>query len=110
MVALNKLMENTPIRFLLADGFLVDGTSRKYIQRMPITKVSVNPYNKPEQHRAQIRVHSYLSGRLNVSYLLVSPLDTYERFFTPFLWVANLAKYLMQVYSYQIICRWVNGD
>jgi hypothetical protein len=78
------------------DGILRVGENRHYVQRVPIAELPIGNYGS-ENHttRGQIWVRSAYNQHREVYYRLNKPSIEYERFHHPFLWIADLAKHVV---------------
>ncbi|RYO75349.1 hypothetical protein DL764_010519 [Monosporascus ibericus] len=80
------------------DGILSVADSRLYLKRVPFRELPVGNYGD-EHHSVgdQIWIRSILNERLNkeIYYKLGSPSVEYARYYHPFLWIADLAKHVI---------------
>ncbi|RYP27026.1 hypothetical protein DL768_011363 [Monosporascus sp. mg162] len=80
------------------DGILSVGDTRLYLKRVPFRELPVGNYGD-EHHSVgdQIWIRSVLNEQLNkeVYYKLRSPSVEYARYHNPFLWIADLAKHVI---------------
>ncbi|KAL1843575.1 hypothetical protein VTJ49DRAFT_858 [Mycothermus thermophilus] len=78
------------------DGILKVGDTRHYVQGVPVVELPIGNYG-PEHDttREQIWVRSAYNSQREVYYRLNNPSIEYERFYDPFLWVADLTKHVV---------------
>ncbi|KAI9764512.1 MAG: DNA methyltransferase Dim-2 [Candelina submexicana] len=83
------------------DGALINGTVKRYVERVPFELLSIGNYQDVASHSVgdQIWICSDSARRANVSYQLVDPNPEYERYHTPFLWLANFSKHFVDYLS-----------
>ncbi|MCJ1416740.1 DNA methyltransferase Dim-2 [Xylographa parallela] len=82
------------------DGMILEGNERHYFQKIPFRILSVGGYDDLDTHtvEGQIWIQSLLGAKANdggIWYRLKTPSKEYARYHTPFLWVADLAKYVL---------------
>ncbi|KAH7029168.1 uncharacterized protein B0I36DRAFT_290600 [Microdochium trichocladiopsis] len=93
--ALATMLGNTILYF---DGEVHVGAQHFFLKRVPFRALPIGGYdNDTETVRHQIWIHSMLNERRNkqIFYRLRAPAIEYERFYTPFLWIADLAKHFI---------------
>lgn len=81
----------------LLDGFICYGETRHYVEKVPCSNLSIGGFEDTTRHTvgSAIWVQSDSAKDLNVWYCLGNPSTQYERFHKPFLWLADLAKHLV---------------
>lgn len=81
----------------LFDGVVRYGDSRRYVQGIPFDILSIGAYEDTELHTvgSNIWIQSVNGQRLDVWYRLKSPALEYRRYYNTFLWLANLAKHVI---------------
>lgn len=79
------------------DGILSFGGKKRYIQRVPFDTLSIGGYEDPGLHTvgSEIWIQSLRGRKLDVWYRLGAPAPEYRRYHEPFLWVADLAKHVI---------------
>ena len=79
------------------DGVVCHGQEKKYIERVSCNVFSIGGFEDTELHttNSSIWVQSKASQNLDVWYRLGQPSSQYKRFHQPFLWLADLAKHLV---------------
>ncbi|KAI0475313.1 S-adenosyl-L-methionine-dependent methyltransferase [Xylariaceae sp. FL0804] len=79
------------------DGVLSCAETRFYVRRVPFLNLPISGYGSEYAEVDQIWVLSNQNKRLKreIYYKLESPAPEYARFHTPFLWIANLAKHVI---------------
>ncbi|ORY58893.1 uncharacterized protein BCR38DRAFT_446916 [Pseudomassariella vexata] len=78
------------------DGVLSSGETKFYLKNVPFRELPIGSYGT-EEHTigGQIWIRSELNKTRNIYYKLGKPSVEYERFYTPFLWIADLAKHVV---------------
>ncbi|KAI5863960.1 S-adenosyl-L-methionine-dependent methyltransferase [Durotheca rogersii] len=80
------------------DGVVVHGDDRFYLNRIPFRQIPIGNYGS-EEHT--VGEHIWIRSELNeregteLYYKLRSPSTEYSRFYEPFLWIADLAKHVI---------------
>ncbi|KAJ8125931.1 hypothetical protein O1611_g7707 [Lasiodiplodia mahajangana] len=86
------------VQYMYFDGVLRHGDREFYVRRVPFCRLPVGNYGESE-HTVddQIWILSELNEKLGrqVYYKLRSPAPEYRRFYTPFLWIADFAKHVI---------------
>ncbi|KAE9369421.1 hypothetical protein N431DRAFT_469332 [Stipitochalara longipes BDJ] len=80
------------------DGILSTGNVRRYVRRVPFKICSIGNYGEHiHEVGSDIWIQSDYNAKLksNIFYRLETPSSEYERFHKGFLWLANLAKHLV---------------
>lgn len=85
------------------DAFLLEGTvcfgqgQQRYIQRVPFETLSIGSYEDETLHTVgqEIWLQSLAAKGASVWYRLKKPASEYARYYEPFLWLADLAKHLI---------------
>lgn len=79
------------------DGILNFGGKKRYVQRVPFETLSIGGYEDQSLHtvRTEIWIQSIRGGKLDVWYRLRAPAPEYHRYHEPFLWLADLAKHVI---------------
>ena len=74
----------------------LDGKVKHYTSHIAVSELPIGNYGiESDSVNDQIWIRSKLNAKRDVYYRLRTPAPEYERFWTPFLWVANLAKYVV---------------
>ena len=70
---------------------------QRYVQKLPFSILSIGGYEEPERSSVgpYIWIQSVEGARRCVWYRLISPAEEYKRYHKPFLWIADLAKHLV---------------
>ncbi|KAL2023682.1 hypothetical protein VTK56DRAFT_1396 [Thermocarpiscus australiensis] len=85
------------------DGVLCSGNLRHYVKKVEVIELPIGNYGTANPSvEGQIWVRSRLNARKEVYYRLKKPAAEYARYYTPFLWVADLAKHVVD-YSARMI-------
>lgn len=96
MTCLHNLSVKAGKNILLFDGVLSDGKTRRYVEGVPFTKLSIGNYGELSLHTVEgaIWIQSDVAkGAGDVWYELGKPAEVYEKYHKPFLWLANFAKF-----------------
>ncbi|KAL8952499.1 MAG: hypothetical protein Q9222_001602 [Ikaeria aurantiellina] len=99
LVSLHELQDRGSSAFLL-DGVISYGTSyqhKRYVQGVPFETLSIGSYENTTSYTvgSDIWVQSIAGKGSNVWYRLNRPAIEYQRYHDPFLWLADLAKHLV---------------
>ncbi len=97
LVSLHEINENG-VRHFYFDGEICYAGRRRYVQRVPFEVLSIGGYEEPEHSSVgpYIWIQSIDGTRRSVWYRLVNPAAEYKRYHEPFLWLADLAKHLVE--------------
>lgn len=84
-------------RLRYMDGILSCGGRRRYVQRVPFETLSIGGYEDQGLHTvgSEIWIQSFRGRKSDVWYRLRAPAPEYQRYHEPFLWVADLAKHVI---------------
>lgn len=79
------------------DGILCYDGKRRYVQKVPFKILSIGGYEDRGLHTVgpEIWIQSVRGRNSSVWYRLGSPAPEYQRYHQPFLWVADLAKHVI---------------
>ncbi|AEO67982.1 uncharacterized protein THITE_2155132 [Thermothielavioides terrestris NRRL 8126] len=78
------------------DGVLSIGGVKHYVQKIRVAELPIGNYGTSNATvQGQIWVRSELNKKREIYYRLTKPSSEYARFYTPFLWVADLAKHIV---------------
>lgn len=87
------------------DGVLSSGGVKYYVQQVEVCELPIGNYDTTHPSvQGQIWVRSRLNAKQEVYYRLNQPAIEYARFYDPFLWVADLAKHVVD-YSAAMISQ-----
>ncbi|KXT11406.1 hypothetical protein AC579_218 [Pseudocercospora musae] len=97
LVALHQLSRDRHQEFCF-DGVLSVGGDRYFVQQVPFRVLTVDGYDDFETTEigSQLCVQSLRGAYHDIWYKLGTPGKEYERFYTPFLWVARFTKHAIQ--------------
>ncbi|KAK4100403.1 hypothetical protein N658DRAFT_516695 [Parathielavia hyrcaniae] len=85
------------------DGVLSLGPVKHYVENVEVSGLPIGNYGTSHPTvKGQIWIRSRLNSKREVYYLLKKPRVEYARFYTPFLWTADLAKHVVD-YSASMI-------
>ncbi|KAK3941323.1 hypothetical protein QBC46DRAFT_431654 [Diplogelasinospora grovesii] len=79
------------------DGVLSVGNVRHYVTQIQVSELPIGNYASVSKHSVddQIWVRSKMNAQTQIYYKLKKPAAEYARFHVPFLWVADLAKHVV---------------
>ena len=79
------------------DGAVCHGKEKKYVQGVSCNAFSIGGFEDTDLHttNSSIWIQSKASQKLDLWYSLGQPASQYKRFHQPFLWLADLAKHLV---------------
>ena len=95
-VSLHEIDEERA-KFFYFDGVICYAGRERYVQQVPFEILSIGGYEEPERSSVgpYVWIQSVEGARRCVWYRLANPADEYVRFHEPFLWIADLAKHLV---------------
>lgn len=101
MRSLNCLETGSSSPPLYFNGVLSSRDQKIYVQRVPISALPIRNYGQEStgETKDKIWVQSKYNANRDVFYKLGEPAAEYKRFFEPFLWVADLAKHVVDYLS-----------
>ncbi|KAK2768680.1 DNA methyltransferase Dim-2 [Arachnomyces sp. PD_36] len=102
MVSLQDVAAKQGASTFLFDGTLKVGDEHIYVQRVPFSLVSSGGYEDVTQHSIGLDLwiqSNYNRKKEGIWYRLLKPASEYARFHEAFLWLANLAKHLVDYIS-----------
>ncbi|KAH8196765.1 hypothetical protein TruAng_009084 [Truncatella angustata] len=84
------------------DGILGVGDKKYFVKRVPFRELPIGNYCDVEEHSVgdQVWIRSEVNQNDEVYYKLGRPSPEYERFWVPFLWIANLTKHVVDYCFY----------
>ena len=96
LISLHDVEGRGTTRWFL-DGVVCHGQEKKYVQRVPCNVFSIGGFEDADLHttNSSIWIQSKAGQKLDVWYSLGQPASQYKRFHQPFLWLADLAKHLV---------------
>ena len=96
MVSLHEINENA-VKHFYFDGVICYANRQRYVQKVPFEILSIGGYEEPERSTVgpYIWIQSLEGGTRDVWYRLDHPAEEYSRYHNPFLWLADLAKHLV---------------
>ncbi|KAK4192164.1 putative DNA methylase [Podospora australis] len=87
------------------DGVLSFGSVRRFVQQVQVAELPIDNYGVENPTVAgRVWVRSLLNSRKEIYYLLRQPAIEYVRFYTPFLWIVDFAKHVVD-YSGSLVKR-----
>jgi DNA (cytosine-5)-methyltransferase 1 len=78
------------------DGYVVANNTRYYVERIKVEDISIGGYGSDSDPSITTYIQTPLAAKDHTSDIwlrLRQPAERYERFHTPFLWIAMLSKY-----------------
>ncbi|KAL6721275.1 hypothetical protein ACLMJK_000377 [Lecanora helva] len=108
LVSLHEINEWN-VRGFYFDGVIWFAGRRHYVQKVPFETLSIGGYAEMECPvvPSDLWIQSHHSKRFNVWYRLRTPAQEYKRYHKPFLWMAELAKHVV---DYLSLCHGVTLD
>ena len=96
MVSLHEINEHN-VKYFCFDGFICYAGRQRYVQNVPFEILSIGGYEEPERSSVgpDIWIQSTEGLRSGIWYRLKHPAAEYQRYHEPFLWMADLAKHLV---------------
>lgn len=96
LVSLNEINEFGVKNFYF-DGVICYAGRQRYVQKVPFEILSIGGYEEAERSTAgpYVWIQSTEGQESDVWYRLKSPAAEYKRYHEPFLWMADLAKHLV---------------
>ncbi|KAI0098165.1 S-adenosyl-L-methionine-dependent methyltransferase [Nemania sp. FL0031] len=97
-------LKSRAVTHMYFDGVLQHGDRKFYVRKVPFAKLPVGNYGESEHTVGdQIWILSALNEKLGreIYYKLRSPAPEYRRFHTPFLWIADFAKHVIDYCEYR---------
>ncbi|KAF2996991.1 DNA methyltransferase Dim-2 [Neopestalotiopsis sp. 37M] len=84
------------------DGILHHGEQRYFVQKIPFRELPIGNYCDTDKDSVddQIWIRSMHNRKKEIYYKLEKPSTDYERYWVPFLWVADLAKHVVDYCSH----------
>ena len=120
LVALHEINEWNVHHFLF-DGVICFEGRKRYLQGIPFNLLSIGGYEELETTsvRNNLWLQSFEARPRDVWYRLCSPSPEYRRYQTTFMWIADLAKHVVDfLYTHDRVClqnfkkdfyRWLKG-
>ncbi|KAL8788448.1 MAG: hypothetical protein Q9213_001671 [Squamulea squamosa] len=108
LVSLQELLERGSNNFCF-DGIICfgqDGLRKSYVQGVPFETLSIGAYEQTATHTigSDVWLQSIAGKASKIWYRLKSPSTEYSRYHMPFLWLADLAKHLVDfIYTHDNI-------
>ena len=101
MITLDQLMNRPGLESLLVDGLISYGDVEFSLKRVPFSTIAIEGYGDSQVHciNHDICIQSEIGVLKQVWYNLCTPSMIYEKYFSPFLWLANFCKYFVDYLS-----------
>lgn len=100
LVTLDRVSNHRGHASLLLEGVLSCGTEKRYVQGIPFSTLTLDGYGdldvcdmRDNGMRDKVCIQSDRAAGTNIWYRLGTPSSEYQRFYTPFLWLAEFAKH-----------------
>ncbi len=85
---------------LYFDGVIWYDGKKKYVQRVPCKTLSIGGYGESRlETESEVWIQSTKGEKHNIWYRLRTPAEEYRRYHEPFLWMARLAKHVVDFIS-----------
>lgn len=96
LVSLHEINERN-VGHLCFDGWIIDGEKARYVQNVLFSIVAIGGYKELDQPTVgnEVWIQSVQSQRAGLWYRLRTPAPEYRRLHEPFLWIADLAKHVV---------------
>ena len=96
LVSLHEINEWNVGR-LCFDGWIIDGEKARYVQNVLFSILAIGGYKELGRPTVgkEVWIQSTQGQKAGVWYRLRNPAPEYRRFHEPFLWIADLAKYVV---------------
>ena len=93
LVSLHEIDERN-IGVFCFDGVIIDGRSKNYVQNVPFKTLAIGGYKELDRPTVgdEVWIQSFQGQKAGIWYRLRTPAPEYQRFHEPFLWMADLAK------------------
>ena len=100
LVSLHEINEWT-VSFFCLDGLICSGNRKRYVQGVPFRLLSIGNYGELDRPSVgpDIWIQSVESEKCAIWYRLRTPALEYRRYHEPFLWMADLAKHVVDFFS-----------
>ena len=79
------------------DGVIIDGRKKRYVENVPFKKLAIGGYKEVDRPTVgnEVWIQSFQGQKAGIWYRLRTPAPEYQRLHEPFLWVADLAKHVV---------------
>ena len=100
MVSLHEINE-WGVRGFFLDGIIWFGGEKRYVENVPFETLSIGGYGEMDRPvvPSDLWIQSFEGKRSNVWYRLRKPAAEYERYHESFIWMAELAKHVVDYLS-----------
>ena len=100
LVSLHEINEWT-VGYFCLDGLICDGDHKRYVQGVPFKLLSIGNYGELDRPTvgSNIWIQSLEGQKSGIWYRLRTPAPGYRRYHEPFLWMADLAKHVVDFLS-----------
>ena len=97
LTTLDRLQNRNGCNEFLFDGILTFGNERRYVQGVRFKTMAIDGYGDPDitDLHGHICIQSSRANGREVWYQLGKPSAVYNRFWTPFFWLAKFTKYFV---------------
>ncbi|KAK4548941.1 hypothetical protein LTR36_008714 [Oleoguttula mirabilis] len=95
LVTLDRVLNRRGNASLLLEGVLSSGGVKRYVRGVAFSTLTIDGYGEPDvcDMRDKICIQSDRASGTDIWYRLGTPASEYQRFYTPFLWLAGFAKH-----------------
>ena len=96
LVSLHEINERN-VGHLCFDGWIIDSENARYVQNVLFSIVAIGGYKELDRPTVgnKVWIQSVQSQKAGVWYRLRTPAPEYRRLHEPFLWIADLAKHVV---------------
>ena len=79
------------------DGVIIDGEKKRYVQNVPFRTLAIGGYKELDRPTVddEVWIQSFQGQKAGIWYCLRTPAPEYQRFHESFLWMADLAKHVV---------------
>jgi len=100
MVSLHEINEWGVCGFVF-DGVIWVGSEKRYVQKIPFETLSIGGYGEIDYSAASsdLWIQSHEGKKFNIWYRLRRPAEEYRRYHEPFLWMAEMARHVINYLS-----------
>ena len=79
------------------DGVIIDGRRERYVQKVPFKTLAIGGYKELDRPTVgdEVWIQSFQGQKAGIWYRLRTPAPEYQRLHEPFLWIADLAKHVV---------------
>ncbi len=96
LVSLHEINERN-VGLFCFDGLIINGKKERYVQNVPFKTLAIGGYKELDRPTVgdEIWIQSFQGQEAGIWYRLRTPAPEYQRLHKPFLWMADLAKHVV---------------